>query len=238
MSEFPEVADIETSSDDYASRFAGPAGTWMLEVQRDAAFRLMGDLRAGTILDVGGGHGQLARPLCEKGTDITILGSDPVCEHRIQDLTQTGSCRFVTGNVIDLPFPDNAFHTVLCFRLVCHCDAWPDLIRELCRVASHRVIIDYPTSQSINALTGMLFGMKKRVEGNTRTYTLFRKKEIVGSFQKQGWKSEGLIKQFFWPMVIHRMLNRPVASKILEGPARILGLTRLLGSPVIHSFCP
>lgn len=66
MTIYPETADIETSSDDYASRFAGATGAWMLDVQRDATIRLMGD-DTDSILDVGGGHGQLARPLCETG---------------------------------------------------------------------------------------------------------------------------------------------------------------------------
>ena len=29
---FPETADIHTSSDEYATRFSGPAGEWMLAV--------------------------------------------------------------------------------------------------------------------------------------------------------------------------------------------------------------
>ena len=33
MSAFPETADVETSSDDYARRFAGPVGEWFLERQ-------------------------------------------------------------------------------------------------------------------------------------------------------------------------------------------------------------
>jgi hypothetical protein len=31
-SDFPETADIETSSDDYARRFAGKIGAWFLHV--------------------------------------------------------------------------------------------------------------------------------------------------------------------------------------------------------------
>ena len=236
MNDFPETADIETSSDSYAARFDSAAGRWMLEVQRDAVLTLMNGEAEGPVLDVGGGHGQLAHPLAERGIETTVLGSAQICEARISDLTEKGSCRFDVGNVIALPYDDNSFHTVLCFRLVCHCDAWPVLLQELCRVASHRVIVDFPTGQSLNALTGLLFGMKKKIEGNTRTYTLFRESELLAPVAEAGFRKEKSIRQFFWPMVLHRMLNRPGVSKGVEAPVRWLGLTRLLGSPVVISF--
>ncbi|MGA0334479.1 MAG: class I SAM-dependent methyltransferase, partial [Kiritimatiellia bacterium] len=226
MTDFPETADIETSSDAYAARFDSDAGRWMLEVQLEAVLELMGREGTETVLDVGGGHGQLARPLCDQAREVTVVGSDPVCESRILDLTGQGLCRFDVGNVLSLPYADNSFHTVLCFRLLCHCDAWPQLLRELCRVASHRVILDYPTGQSLNALTGLLFGMKKKLEGNTRTYTLFREREILEKVQEWDFHKERSIRQFFWPMVLHRILNRPRVSRILEAVSLRMGLTR------------
>ena len=52
---YPETADIETSSDDYASRFSGPAGEWMLEVQERITLGLLGDNPAAGILTRGVG---------------------------------------------------------------------------------------------------------------------------------------------------------------------------------------
>ncbi|NEO49979.1 MAG: class I SAM-dependent methyltransferase, partial [Moorea sp. SIO4A3] len=57
--DFPETADIETSSEDYASRFAGEIGAWLLKVQEDATLKMLTPYPKATILDVGGGHGQL-----------------------------------------------------------------------------------------------------------------------------------------------------------------------------------
>ncbi len=63
MGEFPETADIETSSDGYANRFGGKTGAWMLAVQERVTKQLLRDVPASaTVLDVGGGHGQLAIP--------------------------------------------------------------------------------------------------------------------------------------------------------------------------------
>lgn len=235
---FPETADIHTASDEYATRFAGPTGAWMLSVQESITRRLLGPNTHQTILDVGGGHGQLASPLCTASFHVTVLGSDPSCAHRIQREIHSGSCHFQVANLIDLPFPNRSFDAVICFRLLTHCHHWTNLIRELCRVARHTVIVDYPTSQSLNSIAPLLFGAKRKFEGNTRTWRLFKHREVHGEFLKNGFYLARADKQFFLPMVLHRMLkNRPLSSS-LEALCRYLGLTRLAGSPVIASFCP
>lgn len=237
-SSFPETADIETSSDEYASRFSGAAGQWMLDVQERVTLELLRPLHARTVLDVGGGHGQLALPLVREGYDVTVLGSDASCEHRIRSLTAEGRAHFLVGNVIKLPFPDRSFDAALCFRLVTHCQQWPALIRELCRVASKGVIVDYPTSQSVNAIAPALFHAKKKFEKNTRTWTLFRHEEIRGAFAQCGYRLDARRGQFFFPMVVHRMLKSRPLSSGLEAASRTLGLNHCLGSPVIVRMIP
>lgn len=234
----PETADIETSSDAYANRFAGAVGSWMLSVQERGALRLLCDREPGQVLDVGGGHGQLAYPLAREGWEVEVLGSAPSCAHRIRPLVEAGSARFTVGNVINLPYPDNRFDAVVCFRLVTHCTAWPTLIRELCRVSRGPVVIDYPTSQSVNAIAPLLFGAKKKLEGDTRTWTLFRHHQLREAFENNGYTRYGTEKQFFLPMVLHRALRSGSASAALEAIPRALGLTALLGSPVIARFDP
>jgi 2-polyprenyl-3-methyl-5-hydroxy-6-metoxy-1,4-benzoquinol methylase len=239
MPDYPETADIETSSDDYATRFAGPSGAWMLEVQEQRTFDLLrGRSSIKTVLDVGGGHGQLAAPLARAGYDVTVLGSAPSCAHRIQPLIDAGTCRFDVGDVIALPYPGGSFDAVVCFRLVTHCERWPQLIAELCRVARQCVIIDYPTSQSLNAVAPVFFGAKKKFETNTRTWTLFRHRQIVETFGQQGWRLTGRRGQFFFPMVVHRMLKSRPISSALETATRALGLNHLAGTPVIARFEP
>jgi 2-polyprenyl-3-methyl-5-hydroxy-6-metoxy-1,4-benzoquinol methylase len=238
-SEYPETADIETSNDDYATRFRGPSGQWMLEVQERIALDL---LRRQTpacrsLLDVGGGHGQLALPLARDGYDVTVLGSASSCERRVESITRTGRARFIVGNVVALPFPDASFDAVFCFRLLTHCERWPALIKELCRVARHCVIADYPTSQSANAIAPALFGAKKKFETNTRTWTLFRHRQIREEFQKNGYRLADHRGQFFFPMVLHRMLKCRPLSAALEGAMRAVGLNDLWGSPVIVRMC-
>ncbi len=235
----PETADQESSSAEYARRFSGATGAWMLEVQKQRTYALLQNLPPpASVLDVGGGHGQLAIPMSQSGYEVTVIGSDPACAHRIQRLLDTSTCRFVTGHLLELPFADNQFDAAISFRMLTHCEHWQRLVSELCRVAKQFVIVDYPTSESINRIAPWLFEAKKKMEVNTRVWTSFRHQEIRDAFAEQGWTCAGRQKQFFFPMVVHRMLQFKFLSRMLEGTARATGLTRWLGSPVIATFTP
>jgi SAM-dependent methyltransferase len=231
-----ETADVETASDGYAARFAGPTGAWLLDVQAAAVRTLLGPDRRRTILDVGGGHGQLARPLSEEGRPFMVLGTDPACRRRIEDLLAAGTCRFVTGEVTALPFPGRAFDAVLCIRLLTHCARWPALIAELCRVAREEVIIEYPLHEGLHRMGGLFFGVKKKMEGNTRRWTPFTHRQVTEAFEREGFREAAVIRQFFWPLVLHRALGRPGLSKKLEAVARRAGLTARAGSPAISKM--
>lgn len=234
-----ETADIESSSEDYARRFAGPAGEWMLSVQERLTLSLVEPFGENlSILDVGGGHGQLAVPLCRAGHRVTVLGSAPDCSRRLLPALETGRCRFLVGDVVRPPFPDRSFDLAISFRLLTHCRRWPELVAELCRTARSAVIVDYPTSQSVNRLAPSLFKAKKKVEVNTRPWRLFTHREVREAFRAAGFERRRLKKQFFFPMVLHRMLKRRPLSAALEAAARAAGLTRLAGSPVIACYRP
>jgi 2-polyprenyl-3-methyl-5-hydroxy-6-metoxy-1,4-benzoquinol methylase len=228
-----EPADIETASDDYAGRFAGQVGEWMLRVQETIVLKLLRQFGISTVLDVGGGHGQLAVPLCREGFAVTVVGSADSCSRRIAGMLGSGICRFQVADLLQLPYPAKSFDAVVCFRLVTHCDRWQSLIAELCRVARTAVIIDYPTSQSVNIAAGKLFGAKKRLEGNTRTFRLFRHDEIKEEFEAHGFAMEAREGQFFFPMVLHRRLKCARLSAWLEDKCKHYGLTQRWGSPII-----
>lgn len=230
---FPETADIETSSEAYAARFSGPTGAWMLHVQESIVLDLLKSRHAATVLDVGGGHGQTAIPLCRERMQVTVVASAESCRRRIASVVEHGQCQFTVGNLIQLPFSDQSFDAALCFRLVTHCERWPQLIQELCRVARHAVIIDYPTGQSLNRLAPQLFKAKKKLEGNTRTFRLFRHDELEHEFNRHGFRTGRRAGQFFLPMVLHRMLKCRPLSATLESACRRWGLSRRWGSPVI-----
>jgi 2-polyprenyl-3-methyl-5-hydroxy-6-metoxy-1,4-benzoquinol methylase len=230
---YPETADIDTSSDDYATRFSGAVGAWMLQVQEGTVAGWLAERPGASVLDVGGGHNQLAGPLAQRGHPVTVIGSDESCRHRLGEDIADGRVSFTTGNLIALPFADESFDVALSVRLIPHCQQWQALVRELCRVARHAVIVDYPTSQSLNALSGSMFGVKKSLEGNTRPFALFAHAEIHEAFAKLGFTPARRRPQFFLPMVFHRTVKSRALSTALEHLCASVGLTGRFGSPVL-----
>jgi ubiquinone/menaquinone biosynthesis C-methylase UbiE len=228
-----ETADIETSSADYARRFAGRAGKYLLGVQSQTVRRIIADMTPGTVLDVGGGHGQLVDDLGGLGWRVTVLGSDAQCERNLRELHGKRDCEFVGGDLLDMPFADGQFDLVISVRLISHVAAWQRLLREFCRVARRSVVIDYPSVKGINSLTPLLFGMKKAFEGNTRTYSSFARADIDAVLAAASFETAREIKQFFLPMVLHRAMHAAAPVRWAEGVSRGLGLTALFGSPVV-----
>jgi ubiquinone/menaquinone biosynthesis C-methylase UbiE len=228
-----EVPDIETSSESYARRFAGPAGAYFLAVQQQTIEAVLEPSAGRTILDVGGGHGQLTAMLLERGWKVTILASDAGCYDRLKTRFDHPELQLVTGNLLNLPFADNSFDFIISVRLISHIEAWPQLITEFCRVARSAVVIDYPSVVSLNALTPLLFRLKKGVEGNTRTYTSFQSRQLADEFKRCGFYLSQQRNQFFLPMFLHRAFKGHVLLQWLEKLCNRIGLTRWLGSPVI-----
>lgn len=246
-SPIPVRADDETASAEYASRFLGPVGEWMLQVQGEILQRFVAPYIQAPptrlkLLDVGGGHAQVANTLLNwipsPAIEFTVAGSTVASRRRLTAYVESGLCKFHHADLLALPFPDKTFDVVTCFRLLPHCDEWPQLIAELCRVARRAVIVDYPTSQSVNVLTPLLFGAKKSVEKNTRPYTLFRKSEINNTFRSQGFTLSQEAPQFFFPMALHRALKRVGLSQRLEQIATTCRLTTVLGSPLVSLYEP
>jgi 2-polyprenyl-3-methyl-5-hydroxy-6-metoxy-1,4-benzoquinol methylase len=231
--DFPETADIETSSDAYAQRFTGEIGSWFLQVQEDATLRMLASHLGARVLDVGGGHGQLTQALVQHGYKVTVLGSADLCKQRIQTFLDAHRCAFTVGNILDLPYPNQAFDIVISYRLLPHVTQWKRFVSELTRVAHRVVMLDFPAVRSLNCLTPLLFHMKKRLEGNTRPYASFREAELLAMFQSLGFIRAERYPEFFLPMVLHRIVNSPRLSSVTEGMCRLAGLTSAFGSPVI-----
>ena len=234
---FPETADIETASEDYASRFAGAIGSWLLGVQEKATLQMLTPFPGANILDVGGGHGQLTDALIRHGYKVTVLGSAEICQARIQHIVEQGLCQFKVGNVLDLPYPDDTFDVVISYRFLAHVTHWRKFLAELTRVSRQAVIIDYPTVRSINYIAPLLFKLKKGVERNTRPFICYQESELLEYLKSLELRQLGRYAQFFWPMVLHRAMKAPRFSTFLEKIARLLGLTDWFGSPVILKFC-
>lgn len=229
--------DVETSSDDYRRRFAGPLGRYLLNTQTAALRRLLvvEGTRPLRVLEVGGGHAQLTPGLLADGHEVWVQGSDDSCGTAIRTLAarHAGRVHFVTSSLWELPFGPRSFDVVIAVRLLAHVERWRELLRELVRVADRHVIVDYAALSGWNILTPLVFHAKRAVEGNTRPYFCYWGGELLREFRSLGCHAFGAKKQFFWPMGVHRAHGAPALGRGLESIARALGLTRLFGSPVL-----
>ena len=217
---YSQKADIETSSEDYARRFSGKVGEYFLTVQSEITLQLLEQWEKAKVLDVGGGHAQLAVPLVS-------------CRQRLDKFLPQSSFQYFSCNLLKLPFDDQNFDVVTSFRLLTHENNWKMQVSELCRVAKHAVIVDYPDKRSFNIFYDLLFKVKKKFEGNTRTYRNFSRREIIKEFEKNNFVNPQIKPEFFFPMVIHRAVKNVPMLKNIEKMFSLIGLTKLFGSPVV-----
>lgn len=233
---YPQAPDIETASDEYAKRFSGDVGAWFLQVQEEVTLRMLEPYPEATVLDVGGGHGQITKPLVEHGYSVTVLGSAQVCCKQIQDYVDAGRCEFEVGNISNMPFDDESFDIVVSYRTMAHVPEWRSFVRELARVSRECVLVDYPDTRSFNLMKELFFFLKKRVEENARKYRLFGSGSIESEFGRNGMECFEKYRQFFWPMFIHRWAQSEEVSRVAEEVCRRVGLSGVFGSPVIAKF--
>lgn len=225
-------ADVETASAEYAARFEGPAGRYLLGVQEEAVRDLLDRYASGSVLDVGGGHGQLLELYRRLNMKVTLHGSAERCFDRLSE-DRLASVERVISPPHAIPMPTNSVDVAVSVRLLPHTEDWRTLLREMCRIARHAVLVDYPSTRSLNALTPMLFGVKRRLEGNTRTYLSFSPGELEAAFREQGFPDVAQRQQFFLPMAVHRVGRGSLPLRWAERLFEVVRLTRLLGSPVV-----
>ncbi|HVO13053.1 MAG TPA: class I SAM-dependent methyltransferase [Vicinamibacteria bacterium] len=202
-------------------------------MQAAATLELLWPFAGARVLDVGGGHGQTTGALVAAGFEVTVLGSDSACEARVRAWTASSRARFLRADLLAPGLPDRSFDVVLCYRLLPHVRRWPALVATLCRLARAAVIVDYPSRRSVNAAADLLFGFKRRVEKDTRPFTVFSDDELEAAFAGHGFRTTGRRPQFFFPMALHRATRAAPLARLLEGGAKAAGLTRRFGSPVI-----
>jgi SAM-dependent methyltransferase len=228
--------DVESSSDAYARRFAGEVGAWFLEHQARGVQDLLRPYGRLRILEAGGGHAQLTASLVDAGHRVTVQGSDESCALRLRRLFSERAVPYVACPLDRMSFDDRSFDAVVSIRMMAHVDDPARFVAECTRVAGRAVLVDYPSKRSANFLADLLFEWKREVEKDTRVYRCYDDRIVRRLFAEHGFSPGGESRQFFWPMALHRAHRSAVAGRALEGPARTLGLARLLGSPVLALF--
>lgn len=234
--------DVETSSDAYAGRFAGAVGDFFLERQNRVILDLLAPVLppGARVLELGGGHAQVAPALVQAGYSVTVVGSADVCRARLDRLREIDPAvlpadrfEYRTADLLDLPFPDRSFDAAVSVRLLAHAEDWRRLLAGMCRVSRRAVVNDYPDTRSFNRFYDLLFEWKRSREGNTRPFRCLRPGEPAAECARHGFGRPREVRQLFVPMVVHRVLKSAPLSRALEAGSRRTGLTRWLGSPVV-----
>jgi 2-polyprenyl-3-methyl-5-hydroxy-6-metoxy-1,4-benzoquinol methylase len=228
-----EDADVVTSSDAYARRFAGALGGYFLERQAEAVLALLRPWPGASVLDVGGGHGQVTGPLVDAGYAVSVLGSAPECESRVRRFTSAGAARFLAADLLEPPLAERSFDVVLALRLLPHVHRVSAMVATLARLARAALVVDYPSRRSVNAVASPLFGLKQGVEGDTRPFRVFADRELEAEFAAHGFRPTGREPLFLLPMALYRAAGSAGLARAVEKAAKALRLTRALGSPVV-----
>jgi SAM-dependent methyltransferase len=230
-----DAPDRVSSTDEYARRFEGAAGRYLLGVQTRGLLALTSALGSALrVLDIGGGHAQAAVPLAQAGHRVTILSSGPEAESRARRLCQGLAVEFRTGPLHEPPA--EGFDLVVALRMVMHMPDWRAFLAGACGAASAggAVLIDYPSWRSSNALEPLLFELKKQAEGGgTRRYEMFWPGQIREGFDALGFTRQRRWAQCALPLVVHRAAKLPAVTGAVESVCRAVGVTGLLGSPVL-----
>jgi SAM-dependent methyltransferase len=217
-----------------AARFGGPIGQLLLEDQERVLLQFLGNVENSRILDLGTGTGRAAMALARRGAHVTGVDASnqmlTVARRRASD--ERLSIEFSVGDAHALAFPDRAFDAAVCFRLLMHVPDWRRSIRELCRVATTRLVFDYPSATSSAALQAAWRRAAAALGSRAEAYRVFTRGEIARELARQGFRITASHRQFVLPIAFHKRLGSPRFTRSIEGALAGMGLLWLAGSPV------
>ncbi len=206
----------------------------MLDRQFELVLAALREIGAATVLEVGGGHAQLAPRLAAEGFRVTVAASGEEALGRLEGAPVTT----VVAPLGDLPFETGAFDAVICVRLLCHTEEWRDLLGELARVARCGLIVDYPIRSGWQRAAPLLFSWKRHIEKSTHSWTAFTHAEIEEACGHAGFVMKSRVGQFALPMVLHRVLKNVKWSVRMESAWRRWSHARGQAGPVIALAVP
>jgi 2-polyprenyl-3-methyl-5-hydroxy-6-metoxy-1,4-benzoquinol methylase len=215
-------------------RFGGPIGQLVAEAQARVLLEFAGTLPGQSVADIGAGTGRGALLLAGLGAKVT--GMDASSEMLRVGVARARSegldVQFVRGDAHALPYPDRAFETVVCLRVLMHTPGWRRCLAELCRIARGRVIVDYPALVSVAALQSLGRRALHAVGLRTEAYRVFADRAIARLLADAGFRVVSRHRQFAVPIAVHKALGSRGFTERTERLLDRLRVTALVGSPV------
>lgn len=226
-------ADAANAQSFDARRFGGPIGDLVAAGQADVLASMLGPVQGRRIIDVGTGTGRGAFLLAAAGADVTgIDASAQMLDIAKQRAAETHApVTFAIGDAHEIAFSERSFEIAVSLRVLMHTPLWKQCIGELCRVASHAVVIDYPSAastalaQSISRKLLHPFGL------SSEPYRVFFDGQIRKVFEAHGYRIRSVHRQFILPIALHKSVGSRRFTEVSERWLTSFGLRRF-GSPV------
>ena len=215
-------------------RFGGPIGRHLLDTQQALLFGAIAPIAGRQILDVGTGTGRAALALAAAGARVTGVDASRemlgVARARAAELGVTPT--FEVADAHALPFADRSVDAAVCFRLLMHVEDWRRCVKELCRVSRWRVVLDFPARSSFAALESLARRVAAAAGRTTEPYAVFAERDVRAALAAGGFRVTAVHRQFVLPITLHKAVGSIRVTTALESGLGVLGLRRLLGSPV------
>jgi 2-polyprenyl-3-methyl-5-hydroxy-6-metoxy-1,4-benzoquinol methylase len=215
-------------------RFSGPIGTLLAETQEQVLADFLPGLAGMSVLDVGTGTGRAALLLARRGAVVTGIDAsvqmlDIARERARRD---TVKVTFGVGDAHQLDYPDRSFDAAVSLRVLMHTPDWRRCLGELCRVATRRVVFDYPALCSAAAMQAGARRVAAAFGSATEAYRVFRASAIDAELARHGYSVVARHRQFVLPIAVHKAIGSRGFTIGLEGVLASVGMLRLFGSPV------
>jgi ubiquinone/menaquinone biosynthesis C-methylase UbiE len=211
-------------------RFGHPIGQHAAATQEALLLDALAPLEGRHVLDVATGTGRAALALAKGGAVVTgVDASAEMLAIARARAEQAGlSIRFQSGDAHELPFADRSFDAAVTWRLLMHTPHWRKCIDELCRVTRQRVVLDYPKLGSF----ALLHITARRLRKHAVPYRLFSERSIRNALRANGFRIVQTHRQFVLPFGFYKKVGSLKVALPVERGLRMLGLLRLMGTPV------
>ena len=226
-------ADAANAQSFDARRFGGPIGDLVAAGQADVLASMLGPVQGRRIIDVGTGTGRGAFLLAAAGAEVTgIDASAQMLDIAKQRAAETHApVTFEIGDAHEIGFPDRSFEIATSLRVLMHTPLWKQCIGELCRVASHAVVIDYPSAASTAVVESIAPQLLHRFALSSARYRVVCDGQIRRVFEAHGFRITSIHRQFILPIALHKAVGSRRFTETSERWLASLGLLRF-GSPV------
>lgn len=227
-------ADPATARSFDQKRFGGPIGDLVAADQAAVLARFLEPIAGRSVLDVGTGTGRAAFLLAAAGASVTGIdaSNEMLAVAREQAARSGADVSFRVCDAHHLEFADRSFDAAVSLRVLMHTPRWRTCVGELCRVARHRIVVDYPAASSVALLQSAMRKVVHRVGGRTEPYRVFRDADIARAFDAHGFRIVSRHRQFVLPIALHKAIGSRTFTVGVERLLARAGLLALLGSPV------